>query len=121
MTAAAFSGDGSVLAVAAETVITLWDPLNNVLVAVIGDSLSVSICSQGMLIVTRAISLSLPANRCLVAKKVMTLLVLSANIASCTWLALACKGCVLVGNMACMHWRVSLRRWMPPGMEIISS
>ncbi|KAJ4751344.1 WD repeat-containing protein 75 [Rhynchospora pubera] len=39
MTAAAFSGDGSVLAVAAETKITLWDPLNNVLVAIIGDSL----------------------------------------------------------------------------------
>ncbi|PSR85460.1 WD repeat-containing protein [Actinidia chinensis var. chinensis] len=39
MTAAAFSADGSVLAVAAETVITLWDPEMNVLVAVIGDSL----------------------------------------------------------------------------------
>lgn len=43
MTAAAFSGDGSVLAIAAETVITLWDPHSNLLVAVIGDSLSVSI------------------------------------------------------------------------------
>ncbi|XP_078177165.1 transducin/WD40 repeat-like superfamily protein isoform X1 [Carex rostrata] len=40
MTAAAFSGDGSVLAIAAETVITLWDPHSNLLVAVIGDSLS---------------------------------------------------------------------------------
>ncbi|KAM7495713.1 hypothetical protein LguiB_030322 [Lonicera macranthoides] len=38
MTAAAFSADGSVLAVAAETVITLWDPEKNVLVAVIGES-----------------------------------------------------------------------------------
>ncbi|XP_012075113.1 WD repeat-containing protein 75 isoform X2 [Jatropha curcas] len=39
MTAAAFSHDGSVLAVAAETVITLWDPDKNVLVAVIGETL----------------------------------------------------------------------------------
>ncbi|KAL0443184.1 UNVERIFIED_CONTAM: U3 small nucleolar RNA-associated protein 17 [Sesamum latifolium] len=39
MTAAAFSGDGSVLAVAAEKVITLWDPDRNTLLAVIGDSL----------------------------------------------------------------------------------
>ncbi|KAG5515948.1 hypothetical protein RHGRI_036849 [Rhododendron griersonianum] len=39
LTAAAFSADGSVLAVAAETVITLWDPEKNVLVAVIGNSL----------------------------------------------------------------------------------
>ncbi|GAY37175.1 hypothetical protein CUMW_027030 [Citrus unshiu] len=39
MTAAAFSADGSVLAVAAETVITLWDPDRNVLVAVIGETL----------------------------------------------------------------------------------
>ncbi|XP_059662290.1 uncharacterized protein LOC132308272 isoform X2 [Cornus florida] len=39
MTAAAFSADGSVLAVAAETVITLWDPEKNVLVAVIGENL----------------------------------------------------------------------------------
>ncbi|KAK7388529.1 hypothetical protein VNO78_23347 [Psophocarpus tetragonolobus] len=38
MTAAAFSADGSVLAVAADTVITLWDPNNNVLVAVIGET-----------------------------------------------------------------------------------
>ncbi|PRQ37349.1 putative transcription factor WD40-like family [Rosa chinensis] len=37
MTAAAFSADGSVLAVAAETVITLWDPVNNMLVAVLGE------------------------------------------------------------------------------------
>ncbi|CAN0838454.1 WD repeat-containing protein 75 [Linum grandiflorum] len=37
MTAAAFSPDGSVLAVAAETVITLWDPAKNLLVAVIGE------------------------------------------------------------------------------------
>ncbi|GMN52043.1 hypothetical protein TIFTF001_021191 [Ficus carica] len=35
MTAAAFSADGSVLAVAAETVVTLWDPENNVRVAVL--------------------------------------------------------------------------------------
>ncbi|KAH9805892.1 transducin/WD40 repeat-like superfamily protein [Citrus sinensis] len=40
MTAAAFSADGSVLAVAAETVITLWDPDRNVLVAVIGETLT---------------------------------------------------------------------------------
>ncbi|CAK9157783.1 unnamed protein product [Ilex paraguariensis] len=39
MTAATFSADGSVLAVAAETVITLWDPQRNVLVAVIGESI----------------------------------------------------------------------------------
>lgn len=43
MTAAAFSADGSVLAVAAETVITLWDPDMNVLVGVLGDSFSVGI------------------------------------------------------------------------------
>uniref|UniRef100_A0A9I9DF46 WD repeat-containing protein 75 second beta-propeller domain-containing protein n=1 Tax=Cucumis melo TaxID=3656 RepID=A0A9I9DF46_CUCME len=40
MTAAAFSADGSVLAVAAETVITLWDPEQNILVAVIGETLT---------------------------------------------------------------------------------
>ncbi|KAL6567645.1 hypothetical protein OROGR_001313 [Orobanche gracilis] len=39
MNAAAFSSDGSVLAVAAEKVITLWDPDRNTLLAVIGDSL----------------------------------------------------------------------------------
>ncbi|XP_009627084.1 uncharacterized protein [Nicotiana tomentosiformis] len=39
MTAAAFSGDGSVLAVAAERVITLWDPEKNILVATVGESL----------------------------------------------------------------------------------
>ncbi|KAH9606925.1 hypothetical protein KSS87_009320 [Heliosperma pusillum] len=38
MTAAAFSGDGSVLAVAAESVITLWDPDMNSLVGVIGET-----------------------------------------------------------------------------------
>lgn len=38
MTAATFSADGSVLAVAAETVITLWDPDRNYLVAVIGET-----------------------------------------------------------------------------------
>ncbi|KAF7838030.1 WD repeat-containing protein 75 [Senna tora] len=38
MAAAAFSADGSVLAVAAGTAITLWDPDNNVLVAVVGES-----------------------------------------------------------------------------------
>jgi hypothetical protein len=42
MTAVAFSGDGSVLAVAAESVITLWDPDNNALVGVIAEALSVS-------------------------------------------------------------------------------
>lgn len=41
MTAAAFSGDGSVLAVAAEKVITLWDPDRNTLLAVLGNSLEV--------------------------------------------------------------------------------
>ena len=41
MTAATFSLDGSVLAVAAETVITLWDPNKNVLLAVIGETLTV--------------------------------------------------------------------------------
>jgi hypothetical protein len=46
MTAAAFSGDGSVLAVAAESVITLWDPDNNTLVGVIAESLSVSYYSS---------------------------------------------------------------------------
>lgn len=40
MTAAAFSADGSVLAVAAETIITLWDPQTNFLVATIGKTLS---------------------------------------------------------------------------------
>ncbi|KAL9362586.1 hypothetical protein Peur_045371 [Populus x canadensis] len=39
MTAATFSTDGSVLAVAAETVITLWDADKNILVAVIGETL----------------------------------------------------------------------------------
>ncbi|KAE9609864.1 putative transcription factor WD40-like family [Lupinus albus] len=38
MRAAAFSADGSVLAVAADTVITLWDPDKNVLVAVVGET-----------------------------------------------------------------------------------
>ncbi|GKD30605.1 WD repeat-containing protein 75 [Tanacetum coccineum] len=38
MTTAAFSADGSVLAVAAETFITLWDPEKNVLLAVIGSA-----------------------------------------------------------------------------------
>ncbi|KAL9243950.1 hypothetical protein vseg_017780 [Gypsophila vaccaria] len=38
MTAAAFSADGSVLAVAAETVITLWDPDRNYLVGVMGET-----------------------------------------------------------------------------------
>jgi NET1-associated nuclear protein 1 (U3 small nucleolar RNA-associated protein 17) len=41
MTAATFSSDGSVLAVAAETVITLWDADKNILVAVIGDTMTV--------------------------------------------------------------------------------
>ncbi|KAL4582790.1 hypothetical protein LXL04_007349 [Taraxacum kok-saghyz] len=38
MTAAVFSSEGSILAVAADTVITLWDPEKNVLVAVIGST-----------------------------------------------------------------------------------
>jgi NET1-associated nuclear protein 1 (U3 small nucleolar RNA-associated protein 17) len=42
MTSAVFSADGSVLAVAAENVITLWDPDNNALVGVIAETLSVS-------------------------------------------------------------------------------
>ena len=41
MTAATFSSDGSVLAVAAENVITLWDADKNILVAVIGETLMV--------------------------------------------------------------------------------
>ncbi|WCJ37640.1 Transducin/WD40 repeat-like superfamily protein [Euphorbia peplus] len=40
MTAAAFSHDGSVLAVAAETFITLWDAYKNVLLAVVGESIT---------------------------------------------------------------------------------
>ncbi|XVF47687.1 hypothetical protein PTKIN_Ptkin03bG0130800 [Pterospermum kingtungense] len=40
MTAAAFSGDGSVLAIAAETLITLWNPYMNVLLAVLGETLT---------------------------------------------------------------------------------
>ncbi|KAL5065971.1 hypothetical protein RYX36_027708 [Vicia faba] len=38
MRAAAFSADGSVLAVAADSVITLWDPDKNELVAVVGET-----------------------------------------------------------------------------------
>ncbi|MCH99357.1 WD repeat-containing protein 75-like, partial [Trifolium medium] len=38
MRAAAFSADGSVLAVAADTVITLWDPDKNELIAVVGET-----------------------------------------------------------------------------------
>jgi hypothetical protein len=41
MRAAAFSADGSVLAVAADTVITLWDPDKNELIAVVGEAPSV--------------------------------------------------------------------------------
>ncbi|KAL0794251.1 hypothetical protein Bca101_065628 [Brassica carinata] len=40
MTAAAFSGDGSVLAVAAENVITLWNPDKNILLSVLGATLT---------------------------------------------------------------------------------
>ncbi|KAL9257947.1 WD repeat-containing protein [Drosera capensis] len=40
MTGASFSADGSVLAVAADTVITLWDPDKNILVAVLGKTCS---------------------------------------------------------------------------------
>ena len=36
MTAAAFSTDGTVLAVAADLAITLWDPDTNILITVIG-------------------------------------------------------------------------------------
>lgn len=49
MASAAFSSDGSVLAVAAEKVITLWDPDRNTLLAVIGDSVEVSFCSYLLL------------------------------------------------------------------------
>ncbi|XP_058755460.1 uncharacterized protein LOC131628646 [Vicia villosa] len=38
MRAAAFSADGSVLAVAADTIITLWDPDKNELIAVVGET-----------------------------------------------------------------------------------
>ncbi|CAI9270134.1 unnamed protein product [Lactuca saligna] len=41
MAVAAFSSDASVLVVAAETVIILWDPEKNILVVVIGSSLRV--------------------------------------------------------------------------------
>ncbi|KAF2571160.1 hypothetical protein F2Q70_00001059 [Brassica cretica] len=40
MTAAAFSGDGTVLAVAAENVITLWNPDKNILSSVLGATLA---------------------------------------------------------------------------------
>jgi NET1-associated nuclear protein 1 (U3 small nucleolar RNA-associated protein 17) len=40
MTAAAFSGDGTVLAVAAENVITLWNPDKNILLSVLGATLT---------------------------------------------------------------------------------
>lgn len=50
MRAAAFSADGSVLAVAADTVITLWDPNNNVLVAVIGETPMVIFLNPGAII-----------------------------------------------------------------------
>ncbi|CAH2051285.1 unnamed protein product [Thlaspi arvense] len=40
MTAAAFSGDGTVLAVAAENIITLWNPDKNILLAVLGVTLT---------------------------------------------------------------------------------
>lgn len=46
MRAAAFSADGSVLAVAADTVITLWDPDRNELIAVVGETPSVSFLSS---------------------------------------------------------------------------
>ncbi|XP_021714730.1 WD repeat-containing protein 75-like [Chenopodium quinoa] len=38
MTAATFSADGSILAIAAETVITLWDPDRNYLVSIVGET-----------------------------------------------------------------------------------
>lgn len=50
MTAAAFSADGSVLAVAAESVITLWDPDNNALVGVMAEALSVFIVPPAVLL-----------------------------------------------------------------------
>ncbi|XVE98784.1 hypothetical protein REPUB_Repub03eG0138500 [Reevesia pubescens] len=40
MTVAAFSADGSVLAVAAETLVTFWNPYKNVLLAVLGETLT---------------------------------------------------------------------------------
>jgi NET1-associated nuclear protein 1 (U3 small nucleolar RNA-associated protein 17) len=40
MTAAAFSGDGTVMAVAAENVITLWNPDKNILLSVLGSTLT---------------------------------------------------------------------------------
>ncbi|XP_068641627.1 uncharacterized protein [Aristolochia californica] len=43
MTAAEFSTDGSVLAVAAEVVVTLWDPDKNVLLAVVGETITPNI------------------------------------------------------------------------------
>ncbi|KAG0483772.1 hypothetical protein HPP92_011856 [Vanilla planifolia] len=39
MTAAAFSADGSVLAIAVESIVTLWDADRNALIAVIGNSI----------------------------------------------------------------------------------
>ncbi|KAL6191710.1 hypothetical protein ACLB2K_038100 [Fragaria x ananassa] len=57
MTAAAFSADGSVLALAAETVITLWDPDNNMLVAVLGEMqmpiLTLSFAGEYLLSISR--------------------------------------------------------------------
>ncbi|KAL2930404.1 WD repeat-containing protein 75 [Bienertia sinuspersici] len=47
MTAATFSADGSILAVAAETVITLWNPDRNYLVGVVGETymvINISFC-----------------------------------------------------------------------------
>lgn len=46
MTAVAFSTDGSILAVAAEVVVTLWDPDTNSLISVVGETLSVCISDR---------------------------------------------------------------------------
>lgn len=48
ITAAAFSGDGSCLALAARTVITIWDPLKNELMFVFGKSHTVKLLPQNI-------------------------------------------------------------------------
>ncbi|GER33887.1 peptidyl-prolyl cis-trans isomerase-like 4 [Striga asiatica] len=52
MTSAAFSRDGSVLAVAGQEVITLWDPDRNALLAVIGDSPEVTFHDLLLLVIS---------------------------------------------------------------------
>lgn len=46
ITAAAFCADGSVLAVAATTVITLWNPLKHELLYVVGKAHTVKTCTS---------------------------------------------------------------------------